>query len=126
MRTVGGEYGDLLTIPMNVASGWTTAAIGDMCSLDTTANFTVKDSVDDSAAPFGKVVALSPDGDVASVEIFGHYRAVRAFTTDGALAVGTSINVKGAGTNILETKAADAITLCISDPGGAGTAYVLV
>lgn len=124
MRTIPGEYGTNLQIPMLVAAAWqATVAVGDLCALGAV-NWTVQDSLNDGI-PLGKIVALNEDSTIATVEIYG-YTCVRAFTTTGAVALGTSINVDGAGTNVVETKAADETTLCISDPGGVGTAYVLI
>lgn len=126
MRTIGGECGDLLQLTMNIAAAWqATVAVGDLCALDTAANFTVKDSVNDTPA-FGKVIWLAPDSTYGTVEIYGNYSAVRAFTTDAALAVGAAAQIKGAGANIVDAGTDGNGTLVISDPGAAGTAYVLV
>jgi hypothetical protein len=127
MRTVGNVTGDLLQITVNVAAAWqATIAVGDLCALDTTANFTITDTAD-NALPLGKVLSLSGDSSTAVIEVYG-FRAVRAFTTDAAVAVGVDINIKGAGTNIIDATAVPGsnYTMVISDPGGAGTAYVLV
>jgi hypothetical protein len=127
MRSIGGPVGDLLTYTFNVAAAWQAAvAVGDYCSLDVTANLTVADSAD-NVMPFGKILTLSPDKTLAVVEIYGGYSAVREFTTDAALAVGADINIKGAGANIVDENIGNAShSLVIFDPGGAGTALVLV
>jgi hypothetical protein len=125
LRDIGGAAGELLQYTFNVAAAWqATVAVGDNCALDTTANLTIKDTVDNNVI-LGRVVALSPDSTLATVEIYG-YTAVREFTTDAALAVGADINTKGAGSNIVEDATVACNTLVIYDPGGAGTALVLV
>jgi len=125
LRSIGGPAGNLLQYTFNVAAAWVaTVAVGDNCALDTGANLTVKDTVDNNVI-LGRIVALSPDSTEAVVEIYC-YSAVREFTTDAALAVGADINTKGAGSNVVEDATVATDTLCIYDPGGAGTALVLV
>ncbi len=110
---------------MYVVAAWqATVAVGDLCALDTTANFTIKDSVDNEL-PLGVQRRQNADSTVAVIEVYGGYTAVRAFTTDAALGVGNDLNVKGAGTNIVDD-GAGVHALVISDPGGGGTAYALV
>jgi DnaJ-class molecular chaperone len=137
-RTTVGEVGDLLRIPMYIAAAWTTCAVNDLCSLDTTANMTVKDSVNHEQQ-FGKIVEL-PDvgatklatliaaGDVvATVEVHLRFKAIRAFEVTGSVPVGDSIQTAGAGYNTFETVTyAFGYPMVIYNPGAAGICYALV
>jgi hypothetical protein len=128
MRSVGGEVTGLtLTFFVNAAA---TLAVGDLCALDTTANWTVTDTANDTL-PLGRVVQISATAApgstllIATVEVFC-YRAVVSLPTNAAIAVGSSIQTNGAGSNNIEAAASWNGTLVISDPGGAGNADVLV
>jgi hypothetical protein len=104
-----------------IAAG--TSGLGTNVSIGA-ANWTVDVPANDEV-PLGEIVAIDPDGAGGTVEVAG-YSAVRAFTTDGAVALKASIQTKGAGAEVVDTAASWNGTLVIAGTGGAGTAYVLV
>lgn len=105
-----------------IAAG--TSGLGTNVSLGA-ANWTVTVPAND-ALHLGQIVAIDPDGQGGTIEVIGGYSAVRAFTTDAALALGASIQTKGAGAEIVDAAVGWNGTLVIAGTGGAGTAYVLV
>jgi hypothetical protein len=127
-RTIGGPVGEPLTISMYSANSlaW---AVGDLCALDTGANFTVKDTVNDTA-PFGRVVAIegpatatSATSTILTVEVFG-FNAVVELPTSAAIDLGVSIQTNvNAANNIETTGGSTGRTLTIGCTGS-GSSYV--
>lgn len=134
-RLVGGEIvsSGALVMAFHVKVG-DTLAVGDLCALDTTANFTVCDTLNDTAV-LGRILAIEHTGaagiatadTIATVHVFGFTSCV-ALATNAAIAVGVTIQTNVNGSNNIETAVAANLynSLVVSDPGGAGDAYVLV
>lgn len=123
-RTMLGETGSALTLAlsMKISAEWTNPKVGDLCSLDTSEDNTVKSPVGDSS-PFGKLVAITRDRTTATVEVFGR-TCVRKFTAVGAISVGAAISFYDDNENTVKEDAAG-IGVALNNPGeGGGDVYV--
>jgi len=98
---------------MNIAAAWTDPAVGEMCALDVSADWTVKDTVDNATLavplnPFGIIKTLNAAKTVCTLEVLNGYTKVRKLIASGVIAVGASYGVDGAAAQKVKTIAAAA------------------
>ena len=99
LRSIVGEVGTPLVLTMNVATGWSDAAVGDLCGLSTSADMTITDTVA-SARVFAKILTLAGTAgtdQIATVEVYGGFTAVRKMTAGGTIAAGASVKIDSSG-----------------------------